>query len=113
MKNGTQSELLSQRFKALADPNRLQILEMLRKPGCCAIDRGDGMCACDIEQKLDLSQPTISHHIKMLKACGLVAAREEGQFHVLSVNERTLSDFARSIGGPGNPRRRAKAGARA
>ena len=97
MKNGTQAEVLSKRFQALADPNRLRILEMLRKPGCCAIDRGEGMCACDIEQKLELSQPTNSHHMKVLRDAGLVEAEKVGQWMWYRRNEEALRELALTL----------------
>jgi ArsR family transcriptional regulator len=58
-------------FKALGDPTRLEILELLA--------RADGsLCACDIETCFDLSQPTISHHLKLLREAGLVVAVRRG-----------------------------------
>jgi ArsR family transcriptional regulator, arsenate/arsenite/antimonite-responsive transcriptional repressor len=94
MKNGSQHELLSQRFKALADPNRLRILEMLGRPGCCAIGKTAGMCACDIEAQLELSQPTISHHMKVLREAGLVEAEKIGQWMWYRRDEKALRELA-------------------
>jgi ArsR family transcriptional regulator len=94
MKNGTQTDLVSQRFKALADPNRLRILEMLRHPTCCSVEKDAGMCACDIESQLDLSQPTISHHMKVLRDAGLVDAEKIGQWMFYKRNEKALKELA-------------------
>jgi ArsR family transcriptional regulator, arsenate/arsenite/antimonite-responsive transcriptional repressor len=94
MKNGTQTDVLSQRFKALADPNRLRILEMLRHPTCCSVEKDAGMCACDIESQLDLSQPTISHHMKVLRDAGLVDAEKIGQWMFYKRNEKALKELA-------------------
>ncbi len=77
--------------KALADPTRLRMLEGIRAAGrqtCTEV------CAC-----FKLSQPTISHHIKMLEASGVVHAKKSGAFHVLSVNEPLLREFARHAAG--------------
>lgn len=58
-------------FKAIGDPTRLRILWMLAS---C----GDELCVCDIEAAFDLSQPTISHHLKLLRQAGLVRAEKRG-----------------------------------
>jgi ArsR family transcriptional regulator, arsenate/arsenite/antimonite-responsive transcriptional repressor len=67
-------------LKAIADPVRLQILEFLRDPvpSCCS--RGDGVCGCDFEDLLGLSQPTVSHHMKVLTDAGLVQAERRGRW---------------------------------
>ena len=67
-------------FKALSDPLRLRILQFLRRPDadCCSVE--DKVCACDIEGLLGLSQPTISHHMKLLVQAGLVAAEKSGRW---------------------------------
>jgi ArsR family transcriptional regulator len=54
-------------LKAVADPTRLKILQLLKQKGCCSIGKAVGMCACDIEEQVQLSQPTISHHMAILK----------------------------------------------
>lgn len=56
-------------FKALADQTRLKIVEML---SC-----GE-MCACDILESFDITQPTLSYHLKTLTECGLVNSRKDG-----------------------------------
>ena len=57
--------------KALADPNRLEILRLL------AAQSGP-LCACDIVDLFQLSQPTVSHHLKILKDAGLLCAERSG-----------------------------------
>ena len=89
---------LTLRFKALADPNRLRILQILRNPVCCAVDRESGMCACDIESQLDLSQPTISHHMKVLKEAGLVEAEKIGPWVWYRRNEVALQGLREALG---------------
>lgn len=64
-------------FKAMSDKNRLLILDML---SC-----GE-LCACDIMDGLNLTQPTISHHMKVLQKCGLVEGRKEGKWMFYSIN---------------------------
>lgn len=58
-------------FKALGDPNRLMIIEMLQS--------GE-RCACEILRDLDISQSTLSHHMKLLCDSGLVSCRREGKW---------------------------------
>ena len=62
-------EEYSKLMKAIADPNRLKIVDIL---SC-----GE-LCACDIQKYFDFSQPTLSHHMKFLMDCGLVTGRKEG-----------------------------------
>ncbi len=67
-------------FRALGDPHRLRALHFLAtaEPSCCA--SGEGVCACDLVAHLGLSQPTVSHHMRVLVACGLVQARKCGRW---------------------------------
>lgn len=57
--------------KALADENRLKILRLLKS--------GE-LCACHLLEKLHITQPTLSHHMKLLCDCGLVNYRKEGRW---------------------------------
>jgi len=63
-------DVLAARFKALADPTRVAIVNRL-----AAVDE---VCVCDFVASLDLSQPTISHHLKILRDAGLVEASRRG-----------------------------------
>ena len=58
-------------FKAFCDKNRLQILELLR---------GGEKCACRLLEELSISQPTLSHHMKILCDSGIVVGRKEGKW---------------------------------
>lgn len=86
--------------KALADPTRHQMLRELRAAG--------ELTCSDVCERFALSQPTISHHIKTLQESGLIRIRKQGQFHVLSVDEKVLSEFARDLSGPPAAPRRAR-----
>ena len=66
-------------FKALADTNRLMIMEMLT----CG-----ELCACKILEKFNITQPTLSHHMKILCECGLVSGRKEGKWTYYSINAK-------------------------
>jgi ArsR family transcriptional regulator len=61
---------LADRFKALADPSRVAILSMLSVEQEC--------CVCVFTEALDLSQPTVSHHLRVLREAGLVEATRRG-----------------------------------
>ncbi len=77
--------------KALSDYNRLQIVQML----------SDGeKCGCKLLDAFDITQPTLSHHMKILCECGLVNSRKEGKWHHYSINKTVLeglNDFIGSI----------------
>lgn len=64
-------------IKALSDSSRLKIIDML---SC-----GE-KCACDILEHFDFTQPTLSHHMKVLMDCGLVESRKEGLWSYYSLN---------------------------
>lgn len=66
-----QAEELAAKLKALAHPVRLQMVEMLSR-------LGGEVCVCDIEAQFDLSQPTISHHLKVLRQAMLIDCEQRG-----------------------------------
>jgi ArsR family transcriptional regulator len=86
-------------FKALSDPLRLRILEFLRRPDaeCCSTE--DRVCACDIEGLLGLSQPTISHHMKLLVQAGLVVAEKSGRWVYYRVDRNAFAAAAAFLAG--------------
>ncbi|WP_328315541.1 ArsR/SmtB family transcription factor [Streptomyces sp. NBC_00388] len=63
---------LAKVFKALGDPVRLRLLSMIGSR------EGGEICVCDLTPAFDLSQPTISHHLKLLKQAGLIASERRG-----------------------------------
>jgi ArsR family transcriptional regulator len=92
------SEDLVSTFKALGDPTRLKILELLKSRGksCCelvaAAERG--LCACDIEEAVKLSQAAVSHHMGLLRRAGLVVAEKRGRWICYRRNETALGRLA-------------------
>ena len=64
-------------FKALGDPVRFEIFKQLRDKE---------VCACDFLSHLDISQPTLSFHLKKMASCGLVNVRKDGIWHRYSLN---------------------------
>ena len=75
--------------RALSDSNRLQIVQML----------SDGeKCACKLLERFEITQPTLSHHMKILCECGLINVRKEGKWSHYSLNCETLNAFKHFIG---------------
>jgi ArsR family transcriptional regulator len=70
--DAAQAELIAAGFAALADPVRLRLLSYIAAAG------GDEVCACDLGAVVDRSQPTISHHMKLLHDAGLVTRDKRG-----------------------------------
>ena len=85
-------------LKALADPTRLRVLELLKSRGrsCCdLISRNEpGLCACDIESAVGLSQAAVSHHMGLLRRAGLVNAEKRGRWIYYSRNEPAIAGLA-------------------
>ena len=74
--------------KALGDANRLEIVQML----------SDGeKCGCKLLERFEITQPTLSHHMKILVGCGLVNDRKEGKWHHSSLNCETLMNYKHFI----------------
>jgi len=70
-------------FKALSDINRLMIVDML---SC-----GE-LCACEILERFDITQPTLSHHMKVLCDCSLVNMRKDGKWIYYTLNQSIVND---------------------
>jgi DNA-binding transcriptional ArsR family regulator len=84
-------------FHAVADPTRRRILHALKEHGGCSIGKDVGLCASDVEQRIPLSQPTISHHMAILTKAGLVEAKKLGLWVWYRRNEAALREFGRSL----------------
>lgn len=81
-------------FSALGDPVRLRIVSIL------AASPDGAACGCDMEKPLGLSQPTVSHHLKILREAGLIEGEREGRWvHYRIVPER-LEDIRDAIALP-------------
>jgi ArsR family transcriptional regulator, arsenate/arsenite/antimonite-responsive transcriptional repressor len=84
-------------FKALSDPARLKILAFLSSQDagkCCGSE--DGVCACDLEGVINLSQPTVSHHMKALISANLVLAEKRGKWMFYRIDPKGFA-FIKSI----------------
>ena len=73
-------------FKALADPTRIRILNLLAASE-------EPVCVCDITDQFPLGQPTISHHLKVLRDVRFVIAERRGTFMHYRVNHACLAEF--------------------
>jgi DNA-binding transcriptional ArsR family regulator len=88
---------LNRMLSAVADPTRRRILQALKEHGGCSIEKDVGLCASDIESRIRLSQPTISHHMAILTQAKLVEAKKIGLWRWYRRNETTLRDFTRAL----------------
>jgi len=73
-------------FKALADETRIRILNLLA-------NNKEAVCVCDIVKHFPIGQPTISHHLKILRATRFVLAERRGTFIYYRVNRKCLAEF--------------------
>ena len=79
---------LAQLLKAVADPARLQLLSLLRSmPNCEA-------CVCDLTEPLELSQSTVSHHLKVLVDAGILEREKRGYWTWYSIVPNRLTELA-------------------
>jgi ArsR family transcriptional regulator, arsenate/arsenite/antimonite-responsive transcriptional repressor len=85
-----ESEALAARFKALADPTRVAIVNRLAAAECCV---------CDLNAAFDLSQPTISHHLKVLRDAGLVESSRRGTWAYYRLVPEAIDSLRGALGG--------------
>jgi ArsR family transcriptional regulator len=85
------AERLASLFKALADPARVKLVSLI-----AASDGGEA-CICDLTEPLGLSQPTVSHHMKMLVDTGLVSRDQRGKWAYYRVNADALDRLAAAV----------------
>ncbi|WP_073484088.1 ArsR/SmtB family transcription factor [Streptoalloteichus hindustanus] len=86
-----QSEALARMFKAVADPVRLRLLSLIAS-------HVDGeACVCELVGAFELSQPTISHHLKVLRDTGLVTAERRGTWVYYRVSPEPLARLASAL----------------
>ena len=88
----TESELLADRFRALADPTRVAIVSRLASCDEC--------CVCDLNEAFDLSQPTISHHLRVLRDAGLVESSRRGTSAFYRLVPEAMRELRQTLGSP-------------
>jgi ArsR family transcriptional regulator len=82
---------LAARFKALADPTRVAIVNRLAA--------ADEVCVCDLNSAFDLSQPTISHHLRILREAGLVESSRRGTWAYYRLVPESIEALRGALGG--------------
>ena len=83
--------MLAGRLKALADPARLRLLSLILASG------PDGGCVCDLTGPVGLSQPTVSHHLKVLHDAGLVTREQRGVWAYFRADRAAIADLAGAL----------------
>lgn len=89
-------------LKALAHPVRLRVMQILankrefgmEEEGCCALQE---VCVCRLNEQFDISAPTMSHHLKLLREAGLIESRRDGVWIYYSIRPGVLTDLARLL----------------
>ncbi len=72
-------------FNALGDPIRLKVVELLAQH--------DALCVCELQEAFDVGQPTVSHHLKVLRDVGLVDVQRKGTWAYYSLHRERLKDL--------------------
>jgi ArsR family transcriptional regulator len=86
---GDDADRLAERFKALGDPTRVAIVNRLAQGECCV---------CDLNAAFDLAQPTISHHLKVLRDAGLVASTRRGTWAYYRLVDEAVLQLRQTLG---------------
>src|SRR5947207_14852645 len=89
--DAAEASALADKFKALADPTRVAIVNRLAA--------ADQVCVCDLTASFDLSQPTISHHLKILREAGLVDATRRGTWAYYRLVPEAIDALRGALGG--------------
>ena len=87
------AERIVRLLKALADPVRLRLVSLI------ASHQGGEACVCDLNDAFELSQPTISHHLRVLHAVGLLERSKRGVWVYYRIEADVLGDLADLLGG--------------
>jgi ArsR family transcriptional regulator, arsenate/arsenite/antimonite-responsive transcriptional repressor len=87
-----QAERMSRVAKALGDPIRVQLVDVLRK-------HAGKVCVCELVPLFDLSQPTVSHHLKVLREAGIVGSERSGLWAYYYVEPAALEELSRWLPG--------------
>ena len=81
------AERMARVAKALGDPIRLQLVDVLRK-------HAGKVCVCELTPLFDVGQPTVSHHLKVLREAGIVASERPGLWAYYYVRPEALAEFS-------------------
>jgi ArsR family transcriptional regulator, arsenate/arsenite/antimonite-responsive transcriptional repressor len=86
-----EAELAARIFRALADPARVRLLSIIATAG------DDGACVCELVPSLDLSQPTVSHHLKVLHEAGLISRERRRSWVYYRLRKDSVSVVTRAL----------------
>ena len=75
-------------MKALSDPNRLKILKLLQQ---------QALCVCELQAALDIAQPTVSNHLKVLEEAGLVGSRKIGLWAYYNLTDGGSTPYSATL----------------
>ena len=84
----TQAERMARVAKAIGDPIRMQLVDVLRK-------HAGKVCVCELVPLFDLSQPTVSHHLRVLREAGIVGSERHGLWAYYYVNPDALKELSK------------------
>jgi ArsR family transcriptional regulator, arsenate/arsenite/antimonite-responsive transcriptional repressor len=82
---------LAHLFKALGDPTRVKLVSLI------AASDGAEACVCDLQTHVELSQPTVSHHLKQLVDAGLITRQQRGKWAYYRIVNTTLAGMAQAL----------------
>ena len=85
-----EAALLAERFRALSDPTRVSIVSRLAGGECCV---------CDLVEEGGLSQPTISHHLRILREAGLIEGEKRGTWSFYRLRHDAVAEVAHALTG--------------
>ena len=89
--DGVEASALADKFKALADPARVAIVNRLAA--------ADEVCVCDLNAALELAQPTVSHHLRVLREAGLVESSRRGTWAFYRLVPEAIEQLRGTLGG--------------
>ena len=82
------ADVLASGFKALADPARLRLISLV------AAHQGAEACVCELTDPIGLSQPTVSHHLKVLRGAGVVGSERQGLWAYYYIKPEALEELS-------------------
>jgi ArsR family transcriptional regulator, arsenate/arsenite/antimonite-responsive transcriptional repressor len=86
-----QADLLARKLKALADPTRLRLVSMI------AASESEEACVCDLNEPIGLSQPTVSHHLKILMEAGFLTRSKRGTWAYYKLVPGALGELSQLL----------------
>lgn len=89
--SAAEADRLAGALKAIADPTRLRLISLV------AAHAGEEACVCDLTDPVGLSQPTVSHHLKILVDAGILAREQRGRWAYYRLIDGALDGIARAL----------------